>query len=101
MHRRSPRGPARLAALTALPQRARLAAPRDGVWRAADLQWWWRRPRASDPRNGSWTRPSGPSSAALAALRILAMACAIARIRSAASVVEGGSIGCVAVSPAR
>jgi hypothetical protein len=33
--------------------------------------------------------------------RTAAMACAIARIRNAASVAEGGSIGRVAVSPAR
>lgn len=38
----------RLSAVTALLHRIRLQDPRDGVWEAADLQWWWRRPRASD-----------------------------------------------------
>ena len=38
----------RLTAMTALLQRIRLADLRMGVWEAADLQWWWRRPRASD-----------------------------------------------------
>src|SRR4051812_23352799 len=38
----------RLTAVTALLHRIRLEEPRDGVWEAADLQWWWRRPRLSD-----------------------------------------------------
>jgi len=38
----------RLRAVSALLQRIRLQAPRAGVWEAADVQWWWRRPRASD-----------------------------------------------------
>jgi predicted N-acetyltransferase YhbS len=38
----------RLAAVSELLQRIRLTEPRGGVWEAADLQWWWRRPRASD-----------------------------------------------------
>jgi predicted N-acetyltransferase YhbS len=33
---------------TELLQRARLADPEAGIWEAADLQWWWRRPRVSD-----------------------------------------------------
>ena len=37
-----------LALATALLQRARLADAEAGVWEAADLQWWWRLPRASD-----------------------------------------------------
>ena len=41
-------GPARLAAVTTLLHRIRLEEPRAGVWEAADFQWWWRRPRASD-----------------------------------------------------
>ena len=41
-------GPARLAAVTTLLHRMRLEEPRSGVWEAADFQWWWRRPRASD-----------------------------------------------------
>jgi hypothetical protein len=38
----------RLTAVTALLHRIRLEEPRGGVWEAADVQWWWRRPRASD-----------------------------------------------------
>lgn len=38
----------RLTAVTALLHRIRLKEPRAGVWEAADMQWWWRRPRASD-----------------------------------------------------
>src|SRR5829696_6061488 len=38
----------RLTAVTALLQRIRLKEPRGGVWEAADIQWWWRRPRVSD-----------------------------------------------------
>jgi GNAT superfamily N-acetyltransferase len=33
---------------TALLQRIRLRWPRAGCWEAADLQWWWRRPRCTD-----------------------------------------------------
>lgn len=38
----------RLHAVTALLHRIRREEPRGGVWEAADFQWWWRRPRASD-----------------------------------------------------
>ena len=38
----------RLTAVTALLHRIRLKEPRGGVWEAADMQWWWRRPRVSD-----------------------------------------------------
>jgi hypothetical protein len=38
----------RLTAVTALLHRIRLKTPRGGVWEAADMQWWWRRPRVSD-----------------------------------------------------
>lgn len=38
----------RLTAVSALLHRIRQEDPRAGVWEAADLQWWWRRPRASD-----------------------------------------------------
>lgn len=37
-----------LALATRLLQRARLADPTAGLWEAADVNWWWRRPRASD-----------------------------------------------------
>jgi predicted N-acetyltransferase YhbS len=38
----------RLTAITELLHRIRLDDPRRGVWEAADMQWWWRRPRVSD-----------------------------------------------------
>ncbi len=34
--------------VTVLLQRARQEHPTAGLWEAADLQWWWRQPRASD-----------------------------------------------------
>ncbi len=37
-----------LALATRLLQRARLADPTAGLWEAADVNWWWRRPRPSD-----------------------------------------------------
>ena len=38
----------RLRATTQVLQRARLADRLGGTWEAADVQWWWRRPRATD-----------------------------------------------------
>jgi predicted N-acetyltransferase YhbS len=37
-----------LHATTTVLQRARQADPFNGMWEAADVQWWWRRPRATD-----------------------------------------------------
>ena len=42
------RGLDRLRATTAVLQRARLAHPLGAMWEAADVQWWWRRPRPTD-----------------------------------------------------
>jgi GNAT superfamily N-acetyltransferase len=42
------RGLERLSATTAVLQRARLARPLGDMWEAADVQWWWRRPRLTD-----------------------------------------------------
>ena len=42
------RGVGRLEATTKVLQRARLADPLGGMWEASDVQWWWRRPRATD-----------------------------------------------------
>jgi predicted N-acetyltransferase YhbS len=42
------RGLARLNATTMVLQRARQADPLSGMWEAADVQWWWRQPRATD-----------------------------------------------------
>ncbi|MEQ1874762.1 MAG: GNAT family N-acetyltransferase [Ilumatobacteraceae bacterium] len=41
-------GLAYLASVTALLQRARSLHPTKGLYEAADLQWWWRNPRATD-----------------------------------------------------
>ena len=41
---------------SALLQRVRLADPLTGFWEAADVQWWWRRPRRSDEiEQAFWT----------------------------------------------
>lgn len=46
---------------TSLLQRARLADPLAGVWEAADVQWWWRRPRRSDEvEEVFWLDDDGP-----------------------------------------
>jgi hypothetical protein len=37
-----------LATVTALLRRVRIEHPTAGVWEAADLQWWWRKPRTTD-----------------------------------------------------
>ena len=48
MHHHSLTGLERLNAVTDLLHRIRFRHPRNGIWEAADVQWWWRRPRASD-----------------------------------------------------
>jgi GNAT superfamily N-acetyltransferase len=46
---------------TSLLQRARLADPVAGVWEAADVQWWWRRPKRSDEvEQLFWLDDDGP-----------------------------------------
>lgn len=56
----------RLTATTALLQRARRAHPTAGLWEAADVQWWWRRPRRSDDLSlPVWFDDDGPVGAAL------------------------------------
>ena len=42
------RGLERLNATTFVLQRSRLEEPNTGIWDAADVQWWWRRPRVTD-----------------------------------------------------
>ena len=55
----------RLNATTSVLQRARRADPRRGMWEAADVQWWWRRPRATDDLALSvWFDEVGPVAAA-------------------------------------
>ena len=50
-----------LALATELLQRARLADAEAGLWEAADLQWWWRTPRASDTIDQVfWIDDEGP-----------------------------------------
>ena len=46
---------------TQLLHRVRLAAPEAGLWEAADLQWWWRKPRRSDSVDQLfWFDDAGP-----------------------------------------
>jgi ribosomal protein S18 acetylase RimI-like enzyme len=53
-----------LALVTELLQRARLADSEAGLWEAADLQWWWRTPRRSDPIDQLfWVDNDGPVAA--------------------------------------
>ena len=50
-----------LALSTALLQRARLTDAEAGLWEAADLQWWWRKPRQSDTIDDLfWIDDEGP-----------------------------------------
>jgi predicted N-acetyltransferase YhbS len=59
------RGLKRLNATTAVLQRARRADPLGVMWEAADVQWWWRRPRATDELAlPVWFDPVGPIAAA-------------------------------------
>jgi GNAT superfamily N-acetyltransferase len=59
------RGLRRLNATTTVLQRARLADPHSGMWEAADVQWWWRRPRATDELAlPVWFDEVGPVAAA-------------------------------------
>ena len=58
-------GLARLDATSIVLQRARLADPLGGMWEASDVQWWWRRPRASDELAlPVWYDEFGPVAAA-------------------------------------
>jgi hypothetical protein len=59
------RGLGRLNATTTVLQRARLADPLSGMWEAADAQWWWRLPRATDELAlPVWFDEVGPVAAA-------------------------------------
>lgn len=63
--RRELRGLDRLTATTVVLQRARLADPLVGMWEGADVQWWWRRPRATDELAlPVWFDETGPVAAA-------------------------------------
>ena len=48
LRRENLRGLERLNATTTILQRIRRADPYAGMWEAADVQWWWRRPRHTD-----------------------------------------------------
>ena len=51
---------------TSLLQRARLADPLRGVWEAADVQWWWRKPQRSDQvEQLFWLDDDGPVAGVL------------------------------------
>ncbi len=59
------RGVERLNATTTVLQRARRADPLEGMWEAADVQWWWRRPRVTDELAlPVWFDEDGPVAAA-------------------------------------
>jgi predicted N-acetyltransferase YhbS len=59
------RGLERLNATTTVLQRARRVDPLGGMWEAADVQWWWRRPRATDELAlPVWSDDAGPVAAA-------------------------------------
>jgi predicted N-acetyltransferase YhbS len=65
VHRELLSGLERLQATSAVLQRARLADPLGGIWEAADLQWWWRRPRPTDELAlPVWFDERGPVAAA-------------------------------------
>lgn len=51
---------------TALLQRVRRSDPHIGIWEAADVQWWWRRSRASDQLEQTfWLDEDGPVASVL------------------------------------
>lgn len=51
---------------TELLQRARRADPEAGLWEAADVQWWWQRPRRSDEvEKVFWLDDDGPVAGVL------------------------------------
>ena len=51
---------------TELLQRARRADPQAGLWEAADVQWWWRKPRPSDDvEKLFWVDEDGPVAGVL------------------------------------
>ena len=51
---------------TSLLQRARLADPLAGMWEAADVQWWWRKPQRSDEvEQLFWLDDEGPIAGVL------------------------------------
>jgi predicted N-acetyltransferase YhbS len=55
----------RLHATTTVLQRFRLSDPVGGMWEAADVQWWWRRPRSTDDLAlPVWFDDAGPVAAA-------------------------------------
>ena len=59
-------GLAALDLATQLLRRVRLAHPTAGLWEAADVQWWWRTPRASDHVDQVfWLDDQGPVTAVL------------------------------------
>jgi predicted N-acetyltransferase YhbS len=60
------KGYASVGLATKLLQRARVADAEAGFWEAADVQWWWRKPRRSDELEQLfWTDDDGPVAAVL------------------------------------
>lgn len=59
-------GPSYLNEVTALLQRVRQEHPTFGLWEAADLQWWWGKPRSTDTQaKYFWYDSEGPVAAAV------------------------------------
>ncbi|HEX7740525.1 MAG TPA: GNAT family N-acetyltransferase [Marmoricola sp.] len=59
-------GPEAVALATALLQRVRLADPLAGMWEAADVQWWWRKPKPTDDVDQLfWLDEDGPVAGVL------------------------------------
>ena len=55
-----------LTLVTELLHRVRLGHPTLGIWEAADFQWWWRTPRASDSVGQAfWLDDHGPIAASM------------------------------------
>lgn len=64
MRRELLRGIERMSATATVLQRARLADSLAGMWEAADIQWWWRQPRATDELHlPVWFDELGPVAA--------------------------------------
>jgi RimJ/RimL family protein N-acetyltransferase len=65
LHERVVSGPEYLVLASELLQQARLEDPNAEMWEAADLQWWWRRPRSSDTGQRFWVDDDGRPAAAV------------------------------------
>src|SRR5438309_11886635 len=66
LHERQAAGLNALELATTLLRRVRVSHSDAGIWDAADIQWWWRRPRQSDQLLQSfWLDTDGPIAGVL------------------------------------